>query len=68
MRATRLRRWMVVALAIFAGATGASAQAAGTNLLLNGDFEGTGSGSLTGWKGEREPVARRRRRRRFRGA
>jgi hypothetical protein len=50
MRATRLRRWTVLALAIFAGVSGASAQAAGTNLLVNGDFEGTGSGSLTGWK------------------
>jgi len=50
MRATRIRRWTVLALAIFAGVSGASAQAAGTNLLVNGDFEGTGSGSLSGWK------------------
>ena len=41
---------MVLALAIFAGAAGAPAEAAGTNLLVNGDFEGTGSGSLSGWK------------------
>jgi hypothetical protein len=31
---------------------GSSALGAGTNLLPNGDFEGSGSGSLTGWKGQ----------------
>jgi acid phosphatase type 7 len=52
MRATRHRRWTVLALAIFASVAGAAApvEAAGTNLLVNGDFEGTGSGSLSGWK------------------
>ena len=29
-----------------------SAMAAGTNLLYNGDFEGSGGGSLAGWKGQ----------------
>jgi hypothetical protein len=42
--------WTVLALAFLAGAVGVPAQAAGTNLLVNGDFEGTGSGSLAGWK------------------
>jgi hypothetical protein len=41
---------MVLALAIIASAAGTPAEAAGTNLLANGDFEGTGSGSLSGWK------------------
>jgi hypothetical protein len=41
---------MWLAFAIFAGVGISSAQAAGTNLLPNGDFEGGGSGSLTGWK------------------
>jgi hypothetical protein len=41
---------LVVALAIVASAVGTTAEAAGTNLLVNGDFEGTGSGSLSGWK------------------
>ena len=40
----------MVVLAIVASAVGAPAEAAGTNLLANGDFEGTGSGSLAGWK------------------
>src|ERR671933_2585170 len=31
---------------------GAPALADSTNLLPNGDFEGSGSGSLTGWKGQ----------------
>ena len=34
-----------------------SAMAAGTNLLSNGDFEGSGSGSLTGWKGQSATLA-----------
>jgi hypothetical protein len=38
---------MVVALALLP----ASAQGAGANLLSNGTFEGSGSGSLSGWKG-----------------
>ncbi len=42
--------WTVLALALLASAAGVPAQAAGTNLLANGDFEGTGSGSLAGWK------------------
>jgi hypothetical protein len=42
--------WTVLALALLVGATGVPAEAAGTNLLVNGDFEGTGSGSLAGWK------------------
>jgi hypothetical protein len=40
----------VIALVVLAGAVDAPAEAAGTNLLVNGDFEGTGSGSLSGWK------------------
>jgi hypothetical protein len=39
---------MVVGLALLP----ASAQAAGPNLLTNGSFEGSGSGSLSGWKGQ----------------
>ena len=31
---------------------GSSALGAGTNLLANGTFEGSGSGSLAGWKGQ----------------
>jgi hypothetical protein len=50
MRATGRMWWTVVVLAVVAGASGAPAQAAGTNLLANGDFEGTGSGTLSGWK------------------
>jgi hypothetical protein len=42
--------WTVLALVLLAGAAGTPAAAAGTNLLTNGDFEGTGSGSLSGWK------------------
>ena len=41
---------MAVAAAVAILAT--SAGAASTNLLTNGTFEGTGSGSLTGWKGQ----------------
>ena len=44
------RIWRVVVLAVVVGAIGAPAEAAGTNLLVNGNFEGTGSGSLSGWK------------------
>jgi acid phosphatase type 7 len=36
---------------------GSSALADSTNLLPNGDFEGTGSGSLTGWKGQSASLA-----------
>src|SRR5436190_20930328 len=50
MSAARRMWWSVVVLAVLAGASGAPAQAAGTNLLANGDFEGTGSGTLSGWK------------------
>ncbi len=50
MNLTWRRGWTVLVLAVFAGVCSASAQAAGTNLLANGDFEGSGSGSLTGWK------------------
>jgi hypothetical protein len=39
---------VVAAVAILA----TSANAAGTNLLANGTFEGSGSGSLSGWKGQ----------------
>ena len=66
MRAMR-RMWTVLALALLVGAVGVPAEAAGTNLLVNGDFEGTGSGSLAGWSVEREPLAGDGRRRRLRG-
>jgi len=36
---------------------GTSALGAGSNLLPNGDFEGTGSGSLTGWKGQSASIS-----------
>ena len=39
---------VVAAVAILA----TSANAAGTNLLANGTFEGSGNGSLSGWKGQ----------------
>ena len=51
MEALRRFRWTVVVLGILVGVSGVPANAAGTNLLTNGDFEGTGSGSLAGWKG-----------------
>ena len=41
---------MAVAAAMATLAT--SAAAAGANLLANGTFEGSGSGSLAGWKGQ----------------
>ena len=41
---------MAVVAAVATLAT--SADAAGTNLLANGTFEGSGSGSLAGWKGQ----------------
>jgi hypothetical protein len=34
-----------------------SADAAGTNLLANGSFEGSGSGSLSGWKGQNSSLS-----------
>ena len=34
-----------------------SADAAGTNLLANGTFEGPGSGSLSGWKGQNSSLS-----------
>ncbi len=36
---------------------GTSALGAGTNLLPNGTFEGSGSGSLTGWKGQSASIS-----------
>jgi len=47
-------RGRVAVLLIAASVAGlaTAAEAAGTNLLTNGDFEGTGSGSLAGWKGQ----------------
>src|SRR6478736_9599325 len=36
---------------------GSSALADSTNLLPNGTFEGSGSGSLTGWKGQSASLA-----------
>src|SRR5947207_14034925 len=46
-------RWIAAlsSLALVAVGAGSTAAAAGTNLVANGTFEGSGSGSLTGWAG-----------------
>jgi len=46
-------RWIAAlsSLALVAVGAGSTAAAAGTNLVTNGTFEGSGSGSLTGWAG-----------------
>ena len=44
-------RATVAAVMVGLAASSATAEAAGGNLLTNGNFEGSGSGSLTGWKG-----------------
>lgn len=46
-----------MAVAAAAAVLATSAGAASTNLLTNGTFEGTGSGSLTGWKGQNASLA-----------
>jgi hypothetical protein len=46
-----------MAVAAAAAILATSAGAASTNLLANGTFEGTGSGSLTGWKGQNASLA-----------
>ena len=46
-----------MAVAAAAAILATSAGAASTNLLTNGTFEGTGSGSLTGWKGQNASLA-----------
>ena len=45
-------RTAAVAVAAAVAILATSANAAGTNLLANGTFEGSGNGSLTGWKGQ----------------
>ncbi|HEX5557176.1 MAG TPA: alkaline phosphatase family protein [Gaiellales bacterium] len=52
MRRQRVR-WLapLCALAVVAIGAGSTAVAAGTNLVANGTFEGSGSGSLSGWGG-----------------
>ena len=52
----RRRGGSILAIAGCIAATSAAALAAG-NLLANGDFEGTGSGSLAGWKGAAATLA-----------
>jgi hypothetical protein len=53
MRARISAMVVVFGLALLA----TSALGAGTNLLPNGSFEGSGSGSLTGWKGQSASLA-----------
>ena len=48
---------ILVAVTVCMAVLATSAMAAGTNLLSNGDFEGSGSGSLTGWKGQSATLA-----------
>ena len=50
-------RGILVAVTVCMAVLATSAMAAGTNLLSNGDFEGSGSGSLTGWKGQSATLA-----------
>jgi hypothetical protein len=50
-------RIVVAALAAAMLTLGPSALADSTNLLANGDFEGSGSGSLAGWKGQSATLA-----------
>lgn len=45
------RRLVVLCFMVGMVAIGTGAIAAGTNLLPNGTFEGSGNGSLSGWKG-----------------
>jgi len=49
MRRSRTNRVLVAALA--AALAGTATASAATNLIKNGTFEGTGSGSLSGWGG-----------------
>lgn len=55
MSRTRLR-FAVLTVSILAVALSAGSAFATTNLLPNGGFEGSGSGSLAGWKGVRAAV------------
>src|SRR5436190_14393397 len=50
-------RIVIAALVASMPGLGSSALADSTNLLPNGDFEGSGSGSLTGWKGQSASIA-----------
>jgi hypothetical protein len=56
---TRMSRTRVIlaAVTVCMSVLATSAMAAGTNLLSNGDFEGSGSGSLAGWKGQSATLA-----------
>jgi acid phosphatase type 7 len=45
-------RALIAAMAASMLVIGSAAMAASANLLSNGDFEGSGSGSLAGWKGQ----------------
>lgn len=51
------RGTVTVAVAAAVAMLATSADAAGTNLLANGTFEGSGSGSLAGWKGQRASLS-----------
>jgi hypothetical protein len=53
MRARIITAGLVACMLTF----GSSALADSSNLLPNGDFEGSGSGSLTGWKGQAASIA-----------
>jgi Fibronectin type III domain/Calcineurin-like phosphoesterase/Carbohydrate binding domain len=58
-RARRGFRWTAAAIGLMAVVAAASITTASgaTNLLPNGDFEGSGSGSLTGWTGVRAALS-----------